>query len=66
MEKTIIIILFFPTILFGQNNLKYAETIKVEDLEKHLVAPHMLKYRERVKDMVRSAELRITTSQLNS
>ena len=37
MKKVIIIILFFPTILFGQNNLKYAETIKVEDLEKHLV-----------------------------
>ena len=38
----------------------------IEDLENHLVAPHMLEYRERVKDMVRSAELRITTSQLNS
>ncbi|HIA62909.1 MAG TPA: antibiotic biosynthesis monooxygenase [Planctomycetaceae bacterium] len=38
----------------------------IEDLEKHLVAPHMLEYRERVKDLVRSAELRITTSQLNS
>ena len=38
----------------------------IEDLEKHLVAPHMLEYRERVKDMVRSAELRITTSQLSS
>ena len=37
----------------------------IEDLENHLVAPHMLEYRERVKDMVRSAELRITTSQLN-
>ena len=24
-------------VLFGQNNLKYAETIKVEDLEKHLI-----------------------------
>ena len=36
MKKTIVIILFFPIILFGQNNLKYAETIKVEDLEKHL------------------------------
>lgn len=38
----------------------------IEDLENHLVAPHMLEYRERVKNMVRSAELRITTSQLNS
>ncbi len=38
----------------------------IADLEKHLVAPHMLEYRERVKDIVRSAELRITTSQLNS
>lgn len=38
----------------------------IEDLEKHLEAPHMLEYRERVKDMVRSAELRITTSQLSS
>ena len=38
----------------------------IEDLENHLVAPHMLEYRERVKNMVRSADLRITTSQLNS
>lgn len=38
----------------------------IEDLENHLVAPHMSEYRERVKDMVRSVELRITTSQLNS
>ena len=38
----------------------------IEDLENHLVAPHMLEYRERVKDMVLSAKLRITTSQLNS
>ena len=38
----------------------------IEDLENHLVAPHMSVYRERVKDMVRSVELRITTSQLNS
>jgi len=38
----------------------------IEDLENHLTAPHMLEYRERVKDIVRSAELRITTSQLNS
>ena len=37
MKKVIIIILFFPTVLLGQNNLKYAETIKEEDLEKHLV-----------------------------
>ena len=37
MKKVIIIILFFPMVLFGQNNLKYAETIKVEDLEKHLI-----------------------------
>jgi len=34
--KKIIIILFLPIILFGQNNLKYTETIKVEQLEKHL------------------------------
>jgi|TARA_B110000881_G_C18504697_1_gene478879 quinol monooxygenase YgiN len=38
----------------------------IEDLGNHLVAPHMLEYRKRVKDIVRSAELRITTSQLNS
>ena len=38
----------------------------IEDLSNHLVAPHMLEYRKRVKDIVRSAELRITTSQLNS
>ena len=37
MKKTILITLFFPMVLFGQNNLKYAETIKVEDLEKHLI-----------------------------
>ena len=37
MKKTTLIILFFPMVLFGQNNLKYAETIKVEDLEKHLI-----------------------------
>ena len=37
MKKVIIIILFFPMVLFGQNNLKYAETINVEDLEKHLI-----------------------------
>ena len=37
MKKVIIIVLFFPMVLFGQNNLKYAETIKVEDLEKHLI-----------------------------
>ena len=37
MKKVIIIILFLPVALFGQNNLKYAETIKVEDLEKHLI-----------------------------
>ena len=36
MKKVIIIILFFPTVLLAQNNVKYAETIKVEDLEKHL------------------------------
>ena len=36
MKKYIIIILFFPTILFSQIQLKYAETIKVEDLKKHL------------------------------
>ena len=38
----------------------------IEDLGNHLVAPHMLECRKRVKDIVRSAELRITTSQLNS
>ncbi len=37
----------------------------IEDLENHLVAPHMAEYRERVKDMVRSVQLRITTSQVN-
>ena len=37
MKKKIIIILFFQTILFSQIQLKYAETIKVEDLKKHLI-----------------------------
>ena len=37
MKKTIIIILFFPSVLFGQKQLKYAETINVEDLKKHLI-----------------------------
>ena len=37
MKKRILIILFSPMILFGQNNLKYAETIKAEDLKKHLI-----------------------------
>ena len=31
----------------------------IEALEAHLVAPHMLAYRERVKSMVRSATLHI-------
>ena len=38
----------------------------IEDLSNHLVAPHMLEYRKRVKDIIRSAGLRITTSQWNS
>ena len=28
--------MFFPAILLGQNNLKYAETIKTEEIEKHI------------------------------
>jgi len=31
----------------------------LEDLQAHLVAPHMLEYREKVKDLVIGAELRI-------
>ena len=37
MKKHLFLLLFLPSVLFGQNNLKYAETIKVEDLEKHLI-----------------------------
>ena len=36
MKKKIIILLFFPTMLLAQENVKYAHTIKVTDLEKHL------------------------------
>ena len=31
----------------------------LDDLENHLTAPHMLAYRERIKDMVRHAQLNV-------
>ncbi|MEC7863476.1 MAG: M28 family metallopeptidase [Bacteroidota bacterium] len=36
MKKHLIIFFLFPTILFGQKNIYFSETIIVEDLEKHL------------------------------
>ena len=37
MKKHLFLLLFLPSVLFAQKNLKYAETIKAEDLEKHLI-----------------------------
>jgi hypothetical protein len=36
MRKHLISLLFFPAILFGQENIKFSETIIVEDLQRHL------------------------------
>ena len=36
MRKQIILILLLPSLLFSQENIKFSETIIVEDLEKHL------------------------------
>ena len=36
MRKQLILILLLPSLLFSQENIKFSETIIVEDLEKHL------------------------------
>ena len=36
MKKTLFLILFLPSVLFSQENIKFSETITTEDLEKHL------------------------------
>ena len=36
MKKTIIILLFIPLISLSQENIKYAETITIEDIKKHI------------------------------
>jgi hypothetical protein len=36
MKKQALALLLFPVFLFGQDNIKFSETIIVEDLEKHL------------------------------
>ncbi len=36
MKKQLVLLLFLPSVLFGQDNIKFSETIIVEDLEKHL------------------------------
>ena len=36
MKKIIAVLLFLPTIFFAQENIKFSETIIVEDLERHL------------------------------
>ena len=36
MKKKIILILFFPFFLFAQENIKFSETIIIEDLKRHL------------------------------
>jgi hypothetical protein len=36
MKKQLILLLFIPSILFSQENVKFSETIIVEDLERHL------------------------------
>ena len=37
MRKQLILLLLFPLIVFGQENVKFSETIIVEDLQKHLI-----------------------------
>ena len=36
MRKQLILLLLFPLIVFGQENVKFSETIIVEDLKTHL------------------------------
>jgi|TARA_B100000959_G_scaffold214384_1_gene225661 hypothetical protein len=36
MKKQLVLLLFLPSVLFGQDNIKFSETIIVEDLERHL------------------------------
>ena len=36
MRKQLILLLLLPSVLFGQDNIKFSETIKVVDLERHL------------------------------
>ena len=36
MRKQVILLLVLPTFLFGQENIKFSETIVVEDLQRHL------------------------------
>jgi len=37
MKKQLILLLFIPSILFAQENIKFSKTITVQDLEKHLI-----------------------------
>jgi len=37
MKKHLILLLFLPSVLFAQENIKFSETITVQDLEKHLI-----------------------------
>ena len=36
MKKTLTLLLFIPSVLFGQENIKFSKTIIVEDLQRHL------------------------------
>ena len=36
MNKLLFLFLFLPSVLVSQENIKYAETIVVEDLQRHL------------------------------
>ena len=36
MRKQLILLLFLPSILFGQENVKFSESIVIEDLQRHL------------------------------
>ena len=36
MKKNLFLLLFIPSVLFSQENIKFSETITTEDLEKHL------------------------------
>ena len=36
MNKLLFLFLFLPSVLIAQENIKYAETIVVEDLQRHL------------------------------
>ena len=37
MKKHLILLLFLPSVLFSQENIKFSKTITSEDLEKHLI-----------------------------